>query len=361
MGDGRTGGHQAQLTRPNHVVVTQAVTVVHRAGEQPADRLQAHVRMRRHGHARAISDVLGAVVVGEIPRADQPPAQGRQQPAHRGPGDQGHLPAGMHLVHRPRRDVEEAAAVAEPGRPVQVAHTVDPTTRSGAGSPTRTAVAMNTTVTDNARESRYEIRFDGARAGFAEYHLHAGVVAFLHTQISPQFGRRGLASELIRAALDSARYPRPAGATVLPVRPRVHRQAPRLPRPGAERRMGTLRDSAEPIESGGSCFREVECTLPDLRVPARLLQLGRGLVEQPARDDQQLDLLGALEDVEDLRVARPLLQQLGLAVAERAGQLDAAQRDRRRPTRPALALAIDACSEFGLPLSAIQAACSVSR
>ncbi len=31
---------------------------------------------------------------------------------------------------------------------------------------------MNTTVTDNARESRYEIRFDGARAGFAEYHLH---------------------------------------------------------------------------------------------------------------------------------------------------------------------------------------------
>jgi predicted GNAT family acetyltransferase len=64
---------------------------------------------------------------------------------------------------------------------------------------------MNTTVTDNARESRYEIRFDGARAGFAEYHLHAGVVAFIHTEISPEFGRRGLASELIRAALDSAR------------------------------------------------------------------------------------------------------------------------------------------------------------
>ncbi|MDT4997198.1 MAG: uncharacterized protein QOD45_1266, partial [Pseudonocardiales bacterium] len=28
---------------------------------------------------------------------------------------------------------------------------------------------------------------------------------FIHTEISPEFGRRGLASELIRAALDSAR------------------------------------------------------------------------------------------------------------------------------------------------------------
>ena len=82
--------------------------------------------------------------------------------------------------------------------------------------------------------------------------------------------------------------------------------------------------------------------------------------EEAARDDQQLDLLRALEDVEDLRVARPLLEQLALAVAEGAAQLDAAQRD-PLPTRPALALAIEASSEFGLPLSAIQAARSVSR
>ena len=31
------------------------------------------------------------------------------------------------------------------------------------------------------------------------------------------------------------------------------------------------------------------------------------------------------------------------------------------PTRPAFALAIEASSELGLPLSAIQAACSISR
>src|SRR5690606_40042988 len=37
-----------------------------------------------------------------------------------------------------------------------------------------------------------------------------------------------------------------------------------------------------------------------------LLQLGAGLVQHPASHDELLDLLGALEDVEDLRVAAPL-------------------------------------------------------
>ena len=48
--------------------------------------------------------------------------------------------------------------------------------------------------------------------------------------------------------------------------------------------------------------------------------------EQVAGDDQALDLLGPLEDVENLGVACPLLNQLGLAVAQRAGELDAAKR-----------------------------------
>jgi hypothetical protein len=81
----------------------------------------------------------------------------------------------------------------------------------------------------------------------------------------------------------------------------------------------------------------------------RARELGRRLAEQPAGDDQQLDLLGALEDVEDLGVAGPLLEQLGLAVADRAAQLDAAQRD-VDAVRPALALAIEASSELGLPV-----------
>src|SRR3954454_7462822 len=47
-----------------------------------------------------------------------------------------------------------------------------------------------------------------------------------------------------------------------------------------------------------------------------LLQFGRRLVQQPPGDDELLDLLGALEDVEDLGVARPLLEQRLLAVAQ---------------------------------------------
>ena len=96
-----------------------------------------------------------------------------------------------------------------------------------------------------------------------------------------------------------------------------------------------------------------------MRAP-ELLQLGRRLAEQLPRDDQLLDLLGALEDVEDLDVARPLLEQLALAVAD--DPASATQRSAMSvPTRPAFALAIDACSELGLRLSAIHAAWSVSR
>ena len=45
------------------------------------------------------------------------------------------------------------------------------------------------------------------------------------------------------------------------------------------------------------------------RRPSSSPEFGRRLAEQPARHDELLNLLGSLEDVEDLRVARPLLQQ----------------------------------------------------
>ncbi|HEY2041581.1 MAG TPA: GNAT family N-acetyltransferase [Jatrophihabitans sp.] len=64
---------------------------------------------------------------------------------------------------------------------------------------------MSNTVTDNPELSRYEINVDGQLAGFSEYYLHSGIMAFLHTQIGDQFGGRGLATELIRSALDDAR------------------------------------------------------------------------------------------------------------------------------------------------------------
>ena len=58
---------------PDHRVHAAAVAVLDLAGEQPADGLQAGVRVRGHVHAAGVSDVVGAVVVGEAPGADQGP------------------------------------------------------------------------------------------------------------------------------------------------------------------------------------------------------------------------------------------------------------------------------------------------
>ncbi|MER7753347.1 GNAT family N-acetyltransferase [Kitasatospora sp. NPDC097643] len=75
---------------------------------------------------------------------------------------------------------------------------------------------MTTTVTDNPEQSRFEITEDGALAGFAEYHRYENEIAFIHTEIDPAFGGRGLAGTLARSALDSARE---QGLAVLPYCP----------------------------------------------------------------------------------------------------------------------------------------------
>ena len=75
---------------------------------------------------------------------------------------------------------------------------------------------MTHRVVDNPDESRFEI-FDGEqRAGFAQYHRFRNEIAFIHTEIDPEFEGRGLASALARAALDDARE---RGLEVLPFCP----------------------------------------------------------------------------------------------------------------------------------------------
>ncbi len=67
---------------------------------------------------------------------------------------------------------------------------------------------MDTTVTDRPEQARYEITADGEVAGFAEYErdAHEGdVIALLHTEVGEQYSGHGLATELIRFALDDAR------------------------------------------------------------------------------------------------------------------------------------------------------------
>ena len=64
---------------------------------------------------------------------------------------------------------------------------------------------MEPAVDDNPEQAQFEIRADGELAGFLQYHLHDGVIAFLHTETDPRFRGHGLAGRLIQSSLDSAR------------------------------------------------------------------------------------------------------------------------------------------------------------
>ena len=98
-GDAVPAGHQVQLAGPDHRVHADAVAVLDLAGEQPADGLQAGVRVRGHVHPAGVGDVVGAVVVGEAPGADQRAGALGQRAAHRHRARtaERHIAAGEHL------------------------------------------------------------------------------------------------------------------------------------------------------------------------------------------------------------------------------------------------------------------------
>jgi predicted GNAT family acetyltransferase len=73
-------------------------------------------------------------------------------------------------------------------------------------------------VQDAPDRSRYEIYADGQLAGFTQYRRAGERADFTHTEIEEEFEGRGLASELIRAALDDARR---RGLQVVPTCPFV--------------------------------------------------------------------------------------------------------------------------------------------
>lgn len=54
-------------------------------------------------------------------------------------------------------------------------------------------------------EGRYELILDGVTRGFTQYRDHGERRVFLHTEIENGFEGRGLASELVRFALDDVR------------------------------------------------------------------------------------------------------------------------------------------------------------
>lgn len=64
---------------------------------------------------------------------------------------------------------------------------------------------MDVTVTNARDRKRYEARVGGELAALAEY-LHAGeLIAFTHTEVLDGFEGQGVASALVRGALDDVR------------------------------------------------------------------------------------------------------------------------------------------------------------
>lgn len=64
---------------------------------------------------------------------------------------------------------------------------------------------MTIDVRDNPGESRYEAVLDGTPAGFAYYRAEPERIVFTHTEVVPEAEGEGVASTLIRAALDDVR------------------------------------------------------------------------------------------------------------------------------------------------------------
>ncbi len=75
-------------------------------------------------------------------------------------------------------------------------------------------------VVDNAQRQQYELRVDGDLAALTQYRLHGGVADFVHTETLEQFAHLGLATELVRSALDDVRR---RGWKVRPLCPFVRR------------------------------------------------------------------------------------------------------------------------------------------
>ncbi len=63
---------------------------------------------------------------------------------------------------------------------------------------------MNNAVSNNPAHHRYELDVDGHTA--ATYYKTAdGVITFIHTEVPPELGGKGIGSRLIKGALDQVR------------------------------------------------------------------------------------------------------------------------------------------------------------
>ncbi len=63
---------------------------------------------------------------------------------------------------------------------------------------------MTEIVVNNKTRHRYELAVEGHIAA-TYYSVADGVITFIHTEVPPELGGRGIASTLIRGALDQVR------------------------------------------------------------------------------------------------------------------------------------------------------------
>jgi uncharacterized protein len=75
---------------------------------------------------------------------------------------------------------------------------------------------MNVEVRNNRAEYRYEVLADGELAGYTQYVLRRGRIAFVHTEVYEPYEGLGLGSRLAREALEDARA---RGLSVMPFCP----------------------------------------------------------------------------------------------------------------------------------------------
>jgi predicted GNAT family acetyltransferase len=59
-------------------------------------------------------------------------------------------------------------------------------------------------VRDDSEKQRFELEIDGAIA-FSNYTRDGATLTFMHTEVPPALGGRGIGSTLVRGALDLAR------------------------------------------------------------------------------------------------------------------------------------------------------------
>ena len=59
-------------------------------------------------------------------------------------------------------------------------------------------------VVNNKPEGRYELAVEG-RIAATYYKLDGNIITFIHTEVPPELGGKGIGSKLIRGALDQVR------------------------------------------------------------------------------------------------------------------------------------------------------------